>query len=90
LLSRAYPVRTVGTVLAFSSNPHAGTADFVAVTFPKLRRDKDRATLVRLPTPFNASRLTVTGARMKVTHTAGGRDVWLFPTGGTYRLTVTK
>jgi hypothetical protein len=32
----------------------------------------------------------VTGARMQIRNVAAGRDVWLFPTGGTYRLSVSR
>jgi endoglycosylceramidase len=90
LLSRAYPVRTAGTLVAVSSNPRAGTAELRATSSRVRPGDHARATLVRLPAPFNGSRLTVAGARLEIARAAGGRDVWLFPTGGPYRLTVTK
>ena len=89
-LARAYPVRTAGTLLSLTSNPSAGTAELTA-TSPAVRSgDKARATLVRLPVPFNASRLTVTGARIEVEKSAGGREVWLYPTGGPYRLSAAR
>ena len=90
LVSRAYPVATAGTVLSAVSNPTTGTADLRA-TSPRVRPgDKARATLLRLPLPFNGSRVTVTGARFQVERTAGGRDVWVFPTGGPYQVRVAR
>ena len=90
LVARAYTVRLAGGRIASGSDPKAGTADLQA-TSPAVRTgDRAHATLVRLPLPFNGSRIVVTGARFEVEHSAGGRDVWLYPTGGPYRLTLTR
>ncbi|HUR52149.1 MAG TPA: cellulase family glycosylhydrolase [Mycobacteriales bacterium] len=88
LIARACPVRTAGTLLATTSNPTAGTAELRATSSPVRFADRTRGTLVRLPAPFAHSRLLVTGARMQVAVASGGRDVWLYPTGGPYRLSV--
>ena len=86
LVSRAYPVLTAGTLLSATSDPATGTAEVRATSTPIRFGDRSHATLVRLPAPFAASRLRVTGARYQVVRHAAGRDVWLYPTGGAYRL----
>jgi endoglycosylceramidase len=90
LVSRAYPVATAGTLLSAVSNPSAGTADVRATSSRVRPGDRARATLVRLPLPFNGSRLQVTGARYEVVQAGGGRDVWVYPTGGAYRVLVSR
>jgi hypothetical protein len=90
LVSRAYPVATAGTLLSAVSNPAAGTAELRA-TSPRVRpSEREHATLLRLPLPFNGSRIRVSGARFETTEAAGGRDVWVFPTGGDYRVVVAR
>jgi len=90
LVARAYVVRTAGRLVAMTSNPTAGTADLQATSSTVRFRDRVHGTLVRLPLSFNGSRITVTGARYQVVPASGGRDVWLYPTGGPYRLTVSR
>ena len=72
------------------SNPAAGTADVRAISDRVRPGDHVHAMLVRLPLPFNGSRITVTGARYDVASVAGGRDVWVYPTGGAYRVLVSR
>jgi hypothetical protein len=90
LVARAYPVATAGTLLSATSNPATGTAELRA-TSPRVRPgDRAQATVLRLPLPFNGSRVTVTGARFQVERVAGGRDVWVFPSGGAYQVRVAR
>lgn len=90
--SRVYPVVLAGTLLSATSDPyHFGSADLRAVAPARVRfGDRAHATLVSVPAVFDPSdhSLEVTGARWEAVPRAGGLDVWLYPTGGPYRLQV--
>jgi endoglycosylceramidase len=86
--SRVYPMVTAGILLSAVSDPYAGTADVRAISAAVRPGDRSHGTLVVVPAVFAGSRLVVTGARMEVVPRDGGREVWLYPTRGAYRLQV--
>lgn len=85
--SRVYPLLTAGTLLTAVSDPYAGTATVQAVSGRVRPGDTGHATLVSVPAVFTGQ-LVVKGATYTVVPRSGGRDVWLFPTGGAYSLQV--
>ena len=85
-VARAYPLMTAGDVTSLVEDPVAGTLDLQFTSPPVADSDHAHATLISLP-PTLSGPLLVDGATDEVVPQAGGgRDVWLFPTGGAYRL----
>ena len=58
--SRVYPIVTAGELLAATSDPFAGTAQFLATSAPVAEGDDAHATLVEVPSVFHG-RIAVTG-----------------------------
>jgi endoglycosylceramidase len=85
--SRVYPLVTAGSLLTAVSDPFRGHARFVARSARVATGDRRHAALVDVPPVFRG-RIVVRGATYAVMHRAGNREVWLFPRGGRYSLSV--
>lgn len=85
--SRVYPVLTAGRLLATASDPFAGTATVVAASARVRRGDRSHGALVEVPAVFGG-RVVVRGAAYQVERRGADREVWLYPYGGRYTLSV--
>jgi endoglycosylceramidase len=87
--SRVYPLVTAGRLIRARSRPFRGTAVVVARSRHVASGDRRHATYVSVPKIFTG-RIRVSGARHRVVHRSGAREVWVFPRGGRYELRVTR
>ncbi|HVT22582.1 MAG TPA: cellulase family glycosylhydrolase, partial [Mycobacteriales bacterium] len=87
--SRVYPVLTAGTLLRAVSDPFRGTARIVATSARVAAGDRSGAALVEVPAVFHG-RITVRGAHADLVKRGSGREVWLYPDGGRYSLSVSS
>lgn len=85
--SRVFPELTAGALQAEFCDPYAGTATVSAISPRVAPGDRSRAALVAVPAVFTGP-VVVTGAHAEVVPRSGGREVWLYPDGGPYRLQV--
>ena len=86
-MATAYPMLTAGVLDSLAENPFTGQATVTAHSAKVAYGDRSRGTLIVLPASF-AGVVHVTGATAQVVRVSGGREVWLWPTGGPYRLVV--
>jgi endoglycosylceramidase len=85
--SRVYPLVTAGRLISATSDPFRSRARVVATSQRVRAGDRRHATLVDVPSVFHG-RIVVRGAAYSVMPRAGDREVWLFPLGGRYSLTI--
>jgi endoglycosylceramidase len=84
LTARATPIATAGNLQSVSYAPHKRRFDIHALTATRvLCGDRRHATLVFVPRHVP---VRVQHARMTSYRRAGGRDVYVFPDGGKYRI----
>jgi hypothetical protein len=74
-------------LLATASDPFAGTAAVVAASARVRRGDRSHGALVEVPAVFGG-RVVVRGAAYQVERRGADREVWLYPYGGRYTLSV--
>jgi hypothetical protein len=85
--SRVYPVLTAGRLLTAVSDPFGGTATVIATSSHVARGDRSQGSLVEVPSVFRG-RVAVHGAAYDVVRRGSDREVWLYPYGGRYSLSV--
>ncbi|HZR36789.1 MAG TPA: cellulase family glycosylhydrolase [Nevskia sp.] len=84
--ARAYPVYLAGTLLSLGYDPDAGGFDLRASSGPVGAGERSRATVLYVPAAVTAP-LQVEGAVLEeLPRGDGSRDVYVYPSGGTYRV----
>ena len=86
LTARAYPLYLAGNLRRLSYDPSNGRLTLSATSRRVAFGDDSRATVVYIPGTV-PERVHVSGARSFSVPRAGGRLIYVFPTGGSYRLT---
>jgi endoglycosylceramidase len=85
LVRRAYPLFVAGALTGMSYDPRSGAFDVRALSKRVRCRDRAHATLLFAPLR-SGRRFAATGARLESFRVRGGRDVYVYPDGGAYRV----
>jgi hypothetical protein len=84
-VGRAYPLAIAGDLRSFSYDPDHALLDLRASSPPVAFRDRAHATVIFVPSSSTAD-VQAQGARLEVFDRGPAREVYVYPTGGDYRV----
>ncbi len=87
LSSRAYPLYTAGNLRTLTYDAITGRFNMSGTSHPIPFGDKSRATVLFIPSSIRSPMRTL-GARSLVLPRGHAREAWVFPSGGSYSVTV--
>ena len=84
--ARVYPLYTAGTIQSLTYDPDQPSFDMVATSPQVATGDTSHATILFIPASFTATPQADGAQTQVINHNDGSRELYVYPTGGTYHI----